>query len=48
MGFTVFKDAGLSEYFDCISSASGDQAQTDQCTTEFKQRMENLQTPAGR
>lgn len=46
MGLTVFKNAGLSEYFDCISSANGDQAQTDQCTEEFKQRVENLQTPA--
>ena len=46
MGLTVFKDAGLSEYFNCISSASGDQAQTDQCTAEFKQRVEDLQAPA--
>jgi hypothetical protein len=47
VGFRAFKDAGLSEYFNCVSNSS-DQAQTDQCTTEFKQRMENLQTPAGR
>ena len=46
MGVTVFKDAGFSEYFTCISDANGDQAQTEQCTAEFKQRMENLQTPA--
>ena len=46
MGLTVFKDAGLSEYFDCISNASGDQAQTDRCTEEFRQRVQDLQTPA--
>ncbi len=43
---TVFKDAGLSEYVDCISNAKGDQSQTDLCMEEFKQRVENLQTPA--
>ena len=46
MGFTVFKDAGLSEYFGCVSSANGDQAQTDLCTDDFKQRVEDLRQPA--
>ena len=46
MGLTVFKNAGFSEYFDCVTNASGDQAQTDQCTSEFKQRVQNLQTTA--
>ena len=47
MGLTVFKQAGFSEYINCISSANGDQAQTEQCTADFKQRMEDLrQSPA--
>jgi hypothetical protein len=48
LGLTVFKNAGISEYFDCVTNASGDQAQTDQCTSEFKQRVQNLQTTAPR
>lgn len=46
LGLTLFKDAGLSDYVACIRDAGGDQARTEQCSTEFQQRLEDLNTTA--
>lgn len=42
LGTWVFKEAGGSDFFDCISNAGNDTVQTDRCTADFEQRVADL------
>ena len=38
----VYKGADVPQFFDCLSNAGQDTAMTDQCTTDFEQRVADL------
>ena len=38
----VFKGADVPQFFDCLGNAGQDTAQTDQCTSDFEQRLADL------
>ena len=38
----VFKGADVPQFFDCLNTAGQDTAKTDQCTTDFEQRVADL------
>lgn len=42
LGVSLVKNAGFSEFMQCVSDAAGDQVKTEQCTNEFQQRVDDL------